>query len=49
MGKQAKTSQQRLVYEVVERLRCSVCLSVNRLCMKILTKSILVLIKLKID
>ena len=50
VGEQAQVSQQRLGPKVVERLRCSVCMSVNRLYIyKMLTKSSLVLIELKID
>ena len=49
MGEQVQASQQRLGLKVVEKLRCSVCRSVNRLYKKMLAKSISVLIKLKID
>ena len=41
MGEQAQESQQRLGPKVAERLRCSVCRSVNRLGIKMLTKSII--------
>ena len=47
-GEQVHTSQHRLGPKLVERLHCSVCTSVKRLFIKMLTKSILVLIKLKI-
>ena len=45
---QAQASQQRLCPKIVERLCSIVCSSVNRLFIKILNKSILVLFKLKI-
>ena len=49
VGDQAQASKQRLCPKVVERLSCSVCRSLDRLYVKMLTKSILVLIKLKIN